>query len=273
MLNPNSTLSLSILSGKGGVGKTNMTLNLGYALYKAKSRLLIMDFDVGLANIDVLLGISPEQNIQDLLLPDVLPEDVVISIEENGFDFLPAASGVPELLDMDDDMREAVFEKLNHVLRDYDYLFFDLGAGIGRTVLSLTAMTQMRVIIVTPEPTSLTDSYAVIKVLKNQYDITDFHVVVNMAESSAEAKLTFDRLHAACLRYLDVDIKFLGGVQMDQNVPEAIRRQIPLFKYAPTCQAAQDILKLAIKIQRLRKESLASIQGKPIIKKIPNLNV
>ncbi|MBI4807031.1 MAG: MinD/ParA family protein [Desulfovibrio sp.] len=267
-VNPLSTLSISILSGKGGVGKTNLALNLAYALYKANHKMLVMDFDVGLANVDVLLGVSPEKNLQDLLKPGVLPADVVAPVEPGGFDFLPAASGVPELLELDEDMRDSVFTKLNTVLGEYDYILFDLGAGIGKTVLSLASMTRMRILVVTPEPTSLTDGYAVIKVLKNQYNIKDFQVVVNQATNAKEAQTTFDRLHGACKRFLDLDIAYMGAVHTDPNVPDAVRRQVPLIKYAPQCRASQDILSLAIKIGRHRAESKSHLKMKSILKKI-----
>ena len=267
-VNPRSTLSVSILSGKGGVGKTNLALNLAYALYKARHKMLVMDFDVGLANVDVLLGVSPEKNLQDLLKPGVLPADVVAEVEPGGFDFLPAASGVPELLELDEDMRDQVFEKLNTVLGEYDYILFDLGAGIGRTVLDLAAMTRMRILVVTPEPTSLTDGYAVIKVLYSQQGIEDFLVVVNQASSAKEAQITFERLHGACKRFLGIDIGYLGAVHTDSNVPEAVRRQIPLVKHAPKCRASQDILSLAIKIGRHRAEIKPMLQTNAILKKI-----
>jgi len=268
LINPRPTVSLSILSGKGGVGKTNLALNLAYALFRAKHQMLIMDFDVGLANIDVLMGLSPEKNLQDLLQPGVLPGDVVVPVEPGGFDFLPAASGVPELLELDEDARDTVFQKLNTVLGEYDYIFFDLGAGIGRTVLSLASITRMRLIIVTPEPTSLTDGYAVIKVLKNQYGISDFLVVVNQTSSAKEAQLTFDRLHGACERFLDINLVYLGAVHTDSNVPEAVRRQVPLIKFAPQCRASQDILGLAIKIGRFRADHKNQLQNATILKKI-----
>ena len=267
-VNPRSTLSLAVLSGKGGVGKTNLTLNLAYALYKANQKMLVMDFDVGLANVDVLLGVSPENNLQDLLKPGVMPADVVAPVEPGGFDFLPAASGVPEMLELDEDMRDSVFTKLNTVLGEYDYILFDLGAGIGKTVLSLASLTRMRILVVTPEPTSLTDGYAVIKVLKNQYGIKDFLVVVNQAGSVKEAQTTFDRLHGACKRFLDLDIGYLGVVHNDPNVPEAVRHQVPLIKYAPQCRASQDILSLAIKIGRHRSETKSHLKTKAILKKI-----
>jgi len=267
--NPNATLSVAILSGKGGVGKTNLALNLSYALFRAGHRILLMDFDVGLANVDVLLGLSPEKNLQDLFRPDVTAEEVVLAVEPGGFDFLPAASGVPEMLEMDDDMREVLFHKLNTVFGGYDYLMLDLGAGISQTILSVAAMSQLRVLVVTPEPTSLTDSYAVIKVLHTQYGITDFHIIVNQVEGPADTQATFTRLSTACNHFLGFEPVLLGGVRSDPALPAAVRRQIPLLRHAPRSPAAQDIVNGAVKLHRVRQQRQEAIVHAPVLGKIP----
>lgn len=268
-VNPNASLSVAVLSGKGGVGKTNLALNMSYALFRAGHRVLLMDFDVGLANVDVLLGLSPEKNLQDLFRPEVGAADVMVAVEPGGFDFLPAASGVPELLEMDDDMREILFQKLNTAFGDYDYLLLDLGAGISQTVLSVAVMSHVRVLVVTPEPTSLTDSYAVIKVLYTQYGITDFHILVNQVDSPADVKTTFNRLAAACQHFLGFSPELLGGVRSDPAVPEAVRRQIPLLRHAPRCGAAQDILAGAVKLHRIRQARQETLRDQPLLGKIP----
>jgi flagellar biosynthesis protein FlhG len=269
--NPNATLSIAVLSGKGGVGKTNLALNLSYALFRARHRVLLMDFDVGLANLDVLLGLSPEKNLQDLFRPEVAAIEVMLPIEPGGFDFLPAASGVPELLEMDDDMREILFSKLNGVFGRYDYLMLDLGAGISQTVLSVAAMCHLRVLVVTPEPTSLTDAYAVIKVLRTQYGIEDFHILVNQVESQVEAKTTFKRLSAACQRFLDIEPHFLCSVRTDPALPDAVRQQIPLLRHSPTSPASKDILTGAVRLHRLRQDRNALIKEMPVLGKIPKV--
>lgn len=269
--NPNATLSVAILSGKGGVGKTNLALNLSYALFRASHRVLLMDFDVGLANVDVLLGLSPEKNLQDLFRPEVSAADVMLAVEPGGFDFLPAASGVPELLEMDDDMREVLFEKLNTVFGNYDYLMLDLGAGISQTILSVAAMSQMRVLVVTPEPTSLTDSYAVIKVLNTQYGLTDFHILVNQVDGPADTKATFNRLATACSHFLGFEPVLIGGVRSDPALPAAVRRQIPLLRHAPRSPAAQDIVSGAVKLHRVRQQRRETIVNAPVLGKIPTI--
>jgi flagellar biosynthesis protein FlhG len=268
-INPKTTLSIAILSGKGGVGKTNLALNLSYALFRAKHHVLLLDFDVGLANLDVLLGLSPEKSLQDLFRPEVTAAEVLLPIEPGGFDFMPAASGVPELLEMDDDMREILFAKLNGVFAAYDYVMLDLGAGIAQTVLSVAAMSHLRVLVVTPEPTSLTDSYAVIKVLHTQYGIDDFHILVNQAESPADAKTTFKRLSAACQRFLDIELQFLCGVRADPALPDAVRHQVPLLRHAPGCPAAKDILTGAVRLHRLRQSRAEALADMPVLGKIP----
>jgi len=271
-INPNSSLSVAILSGKGGVGKTNLALNLSYALFRASHRVLLMDFDVGLANVDVLLGLSPEKTLQDLFRSEVTADEVMLPVEAGGFDFLPAASGVPELLEMDDDMREILFQKLNSVLGAYDYLMLDLGAGISQTVLSVAAMSHIRVLVVTPEPTSLTDSYAVIKVLHTQYGISDFHILVNQVDSPADTQATFNRLATACQHFLGFDPILLGGVRTDPALPDAVRRQVPLMRHAPRSPAAQDILGVAVKLHRVRQNRLEALQNMPVLGNIPEFD-
>lgn len=261
----NTTLSICVMSGKGGVGKTNIALNIAYCLFKGNHSLLLMDCDLGLANLDVLLGIAPDKNLQDLMDTDIDPRDVAVPLAKGGFDFLPAASGVPELIDMDEELRNNLFKKLGPLFRGYDYLFLDLGAGINPTVLSFAVMSHVRLVVVTPEPTSLTDSYALMKVLSTQHNVRDYYVVVNMAETREEEKQTFDRLAAACKRFLDLDLNFLGGILQDKSLVEAVRRQKPLMQLAPKSKAAQDIFNIALKLQRLRKDMLPKIEHEPIL--------
>lgn len=270
MTNENNTLSLSILSGKGGVGKTNIVLNLGYALYQAHKTSMLMDCDLGLANLDVLLGISPEKNLQDLLRSDADVDDVLVPIEDDGLDILPATSGVPELVEMDEDMQDILFKKLVSLAGDYDFLLLDLGAGISKTVMAFASITQLRLMVVTPEPTSLTDSYAVIKVLATQHGVKDFLVVVNQATSASEAQTTFDRLNAACKNFLGIDLVNLGHVRQDPSLIESVRRQRALMSYAPNSPAAQDIAKLAQKLIRYREDNVVRIAGRPILKDFPD---
>lgn len=269
MINPNKTLSVSIMSGKGGVGKTSISLNLGYALYDAGLKTLLMDCDLGLANLDVLLGLAPDKNLQDLLRADTVTRDVAVAVEPGGLDVLPAASGVPELVEMDEDMQSVLLKKIVELAGGYNALLLDLGAGISRTVMTFAAMTQLRLLVVTPEPTSLTDGYAVIKVLATEHGVKDFLVVVNQAESKREAENTFKRLAQACKTFLGIDVQNLGYIRDDRAVSDAVRRQTALLRHAPHSPAAQDIISLSRKFLRYRSDNAEAIANRPILKSFP----
>lgn len=260
----NTTLSIAIMSGKGGVGKTNISLNLACALHQMAFSNLLMDCDMGLANLDVLLGISPEGTMQDVLLGNAKVEDIIYTIDKR-FDILPAASGVPELIDMDDDMRSLLLQRLETVLGSYDFMFMDLGAGINDVVQSFGAMAALRVVIITPEPTSLTDSYALIKVLSSRHNIRDFMVLVNQVDNKKEEEMAFSRLSGACQHFLNIEPVLLGSVRNDPKLTEAVRRQVPLLKWAPGSPAGQDLQAIAGRLQRIRLNMLDWLAPRPVL--------
>ncbi len=258
----NMTLSVAIMSGKGGVGKTTIALNLGCALHQAGFRTLLMDCDLGLANLDVLLGIAPEGNLQDVLLGNAAVDDVLHTVD-NGFEVLPAASGVPELIDMDADMRSLLLDRLEPTLDNYDFVFLDLGAGINDVVQAFASMVALRIIVITPEPTSLTDSYAIIKVMSSRYNIRDFMVLVNQTESKKEEQYTFARLHGACKRFLGIEPVLLGAVRNDRKLVDAVRRQEPLLRCFPGSPAGQDLQAVAARLQQIRMNMLDWLADRP----------
>jgi len=268
-INPGKTVSLCIMSGKGGVGKTNLSLNLGFALRDMGHKSLLMDCDLGLANLDVLLGLAPEKNLQDMLAGSALASGVGQSIEP-GLDILPAASGVPEMVEMDQNQQGALFDKLTDLVSAYEFLILDLGAGISGTVLSLARMAQMRVVLVTPEPTSLTDGYAIIKVLHARFGVRDFLVVVNQA-TVQEAKETFQRLNMACKNFLGFELVHLGHVRLDRTMTDAVIHQTPLARHAPNCGAVKDITSLAGRVARYREKNLEAIAGRHALKQIHHM--
>lgn len=264
----NSTMSVAVLSGKGGVGKTNLTLNLAFALHQSGFKALLLDCDMGLANLDVLLGITPEGNMQDVLLGEAKIESVLHSIQPN-LDVLPAASGVPELNDLTPDRRDLLLSRLAPLLGKYDFIFMDLGAGISDTVQTFAAMAAVRLVVITPEPTSLTDSYALIKVLNKRFGLDEFHIVVNEVTSSKEARLAYDKLAGACRHFLQIEPKLLGHVRMDKKLPEAVCKQQPLMSYAPGSPAAQDIHALAGRLQNIRLSMLDWLSEHDILRVLP----
>lgn len=261
----NTTLSISVFSGKGGVGKSSLCANLGFCLAAMDHRCLIMDCDMGLANLDVLLGVNATTNLQDLLRQDMDVQNIVLPIAPH-FDLIPAASGVPELVEMDEDQRSLLLDKLSPILGSYDFLFMDLAAGLNPTVLSLAHASAKRILVLTPEPTSLTDAYAMVKVLAAKYEEQDFLVLVNQVQSREEAQQTFSRLDNAVQKFLGFKLIFLGMVREDSNMGLAVVRQKPVVKLSPESVAARDIKKIAERLQTLRTSLLPDIATKPAIK-------
>ena len=262
----NDTMSVAILSGKGGVGKTNLALNIARILYKNNEPTLLMDCDLGLANIDVLLGLRADYTLHDVLSQKIEPENALVTIEEKGFDFIPAASGIPELTHIDEDSLALLFSELEPILHNYKYLFLDLGAGISPTVLSFARLAHVRIIVVTPEPTSITDGYAVMKVLTSQYGLTDFHILVNQVSSKTEFELASSRICGATSHFLGFTPKVIGFVQQDKAVLEAVIEQTPFTKLTPDSAASKNVIEIAKKLENLRKELAGVIQAGPILK-------
>ncbi|MFO7726699.1 MAG: MinD/ParA family protein [Desulfonatronovibrio sp.] len=255
----NRTLSLSILSGKGGVGKTNIALNLAFALHRMSQNTLLVDCDLGLANLDVMLGISPEGSLHDILKTDARAEDILYNLGERGIDLIPAASGVTDVIDLDEDQQDMVARRLGSVMKRYNFLILDIGAGISNIVQSFAAMTHHRIVVITPEPTSLTDGYALIKVLSTRKHIDNFHILVNMVVSEHEARLGFERIRAACDKFLGIKVNYLGFVHQDEVVPESVRSQKPFVRGNGKSVAARDIEVIAGRLADLRNVSLDKI--------------
>lgn len=248
----NATLSIAIVSGKGGVGKTNIALNLSYALYRAGQRVLLMDCDLGLANLDVLLGIAPKVSIEQVMLGEARIEDALVSVESDGFSLLPATSGIDALGGAASPTRASFLRQLNATAKSFDYLILDLGAGITDAVQSFAVRAALRIAVVTPEPPSLTDTYALIKVIAAQHGVTDFHILVNQAESAREEQAAFTRLAAACKKFLGITVHSLGGIRYDPAMVDAVRRQRPLLQFAPASRAGKDLVAAAVRVHKLR---------------------
>lgn len=259
----NKTLSIAVLSGKGGVGKTNIALNLSYALSTLRHQLLLVDCDLGLANIDVLLGLAPSLTLQDIILRDMNARDVIMPLN-NRFFFLPAASGVPQLSELDEDMLTLLVERLTPTLPGFDFALFDCGAGVSPMVLAFARMVHVRIIVVTPEPSSLTDSYALMKILHSQFHVRTFHIIVNQVENAREEALTYQRLASACSRFLGFSPVLLGSIRQDKTIPDAVRRQKPLLELTKTSPAAKGLQDISQSLVKLRANLLPKVDDAPL---------
>lgn len=245
--NSQHTRIITISSGKGGVGKTNIVANLGYALCRFGKRVLIIDADLGLGNLDVLLGLTPEFNLSHVISGEKKLGDIVVS-GPGRLQILPAASGIQEMTALTRQERYRVFNQLNDFIRDFDIVLIDTAAGISANVLYFNINADEILVVATPEPTSITDAYALMKVLSVKYGSDHFKLVVNAVSSEEEADDVFRQISLVADRFLNVDIEFYGGIVLDENLKKGVRRQKVVSELAPLCKASRNFSVLARKI-------------------------
>ena len=245
------TRAITITSGKGGVGKTNISLNIALQLSILGHKTCLFDADLGLANINILLGIQPTYDIHDLIHNKKSLADVLITAQE--IDILPGSSGVEELANLESE-KLAELIKLLTPLANYDYLIFDTSAGIAKNVIAFCLSCPETLVVITPEPTSLTDAYALLKVLAaNKYN-GSIKVIVNQCHDIKTAKKVYKRLKDAVDRYIGVSIEPLGIVYNDTKVMEAVGRQIPFLKLFPDTIASKCIKKITERLLKNQPE-------------------
>ncbi len=237
-------LVVSVTSGKGGVGKTNISTNLAYALAGSGKKVLLLDADLGLANVDVMLGLTPEYNLFHLFHGNI-PLQKIILPTRFGFSILPAASGVSEMLELSTGQKLELLDAMDALENTIDYLIVDTGAGINDNVLYFNLAAQERIVVLTPEPTSLTDAYAVIKVMNQQHGVQRFKVVVNMAPDRKSALEVYKRLYNATDHFLSgVSLDLAGFVPRDPAVRKAVMNQRPFCEEdagSPACKAVHEL--------------------------------
>ncbi len=242
-------LVITVTSGKGGVGKTNFSVNLSCCLAREGKRVVLLDADLGLANVDVLLGLTPRNNLFHLFHDGATLSDVLMDTPY-GFSILPASSGVSEMLSLSAGQKLTLLESMDELEDSIDYLIVDTGAGINDNVLYFNLAAQERIVVLTTEPTSLTDAYALIKVMQQNHEVNDFRVLVNMAPDLKSAKEVFSRLYRACDHFLSgVSLDFIGHLPRDPGVRRAVINQKPFFIDDPESPVTSALGQVAATIQ------------------------
>lgn len=236
------TRVISFTSGKGGVGKTNSLINIGLALVNEGRRVLILDADLGLANVDILLGLTPKYTLEDLLYNQKNIEDIIIE-SENGLSVIPAGSGVLSLLNLDANKKSLIISEVERIAKDYDYLLIDTGAGISDDVLFFNTVAMEVVCVINSEPTSLTDTYSLIKVLSQRGE-KDFSILVNNVKNETEAKNAYKKLFMAVEKFLRVKLKYVGFIPSDPIVNEAILEQKAFVDMYPSSEVSRKVVSL-----------------------------
>lgn len=242
---PRAPRFLAIGSGKGGVGKTWLAITLTHALARRGRRMLLVDADFGLANVDIQLGLMPRHDIADVLAGRVPFEQAIQRHEAGGFDVLAGRSGSGTLASLDRARIDPLLSRLRTHGAGYDHVVLDLGAGLDGAVRHTAAWADALIVVATSEPTSLTDAYATLKLYAADRPDGDARLVVNQAASPAAASRTAETLMRACTSFLGRAPALLGSVRRDSRVPDAIRHQVPMLTRHPTAGASQDVERLA----------------------------
>jgi flagellar biosynthesis protein FlhG len=241
---PQALRVIAVTSGKGGVGKTHLSCNLAVLAARAGRRVLLLDADLGLANADIVLGISPHHHLGDVLDGSVRLEEALVEGPQ-GVRILGASSGVQDLTQLDDSQKMRLVEALDELEERFDVVLIDCAAGIGDNVLFFAGAAQEILLVVSPEPTSLTDAYATVKVLSQDAGVERFSVIVNPAATEAHGREVFARLTSVTDRFLKARVSFLGHVPRDENLQRALMAHRPVVELYPRSAVTRSLQHIA----------------------------
>ncbi|KTD25935.1 flagellar biosynthesis MinD [Legionella maceachernii] len=235
---------IAVTAGKGGVGKSNVSINLALALAQREKNVLLLDADLGLANIDVMLGLHAKYNLSHVVQGLCHLSDIILQ-GPDGVRIIPAASGTESMTQLSAVEHAGIIDAFNELTEDVDYMIIDTAAGISDTVLSFARSSQELIVIVCDEPTSLTDAYALIKVMSKRYEWSHFHILGNMVRSAREGKELFNKIYRVAEQFLDVRLDYLGAIPFDEKVHEAVKKQKPVLISYPESNAAKAFIQVA----------------------------
>jgi flagellar biosynthesis protein FlhG len=237
---------IAVTGGKGGVGKTNITLNTAIAMAKQGKRVMVLDADLGLANVDVMLGLRVEKNLSHVLSGECTLDDVLVT-GPHGIKIAPATSGAQSMTELSPTQHAGLIRAFSELRTQIDVLIVDTAAGISDMVLSFSKASQDILVVVCDEPTSLTDAYALIKLLNREHGVFRFKIVANMVRDIREGQELFSKLSKVTGRFLDVALELVATVPFDENIRRAVRKQTAIVDAFPTSPASMAIKQLARK--------------------------
>ena len=264
------TRVMTVTSGKGGVGKTNIITNLGFALSKIGVTVTILDADVGLGNLDLLLGMTPKYNISHVLAGHVAFEDIIIEVRP-GMRIIPASSGIQEMTRLTTSQKITILEDIEKVILDTDIFFIDTAAGISANVTYFNSLADEVMVVVSPEPTSITDAYALMKVMSYKDSDTIFKLIINRVKNEDEAKEIYRQLKIVTDRFINVPIEMFGWVSNDKNMTACVRKQSLICETYPDSEASKCINLMAKKLKASPPMGY-SVKRKVILKNLMQSN-
>ncbi|UTR10848.1 MinD/ParA family protein [Evansella sp. LMS18] len=235
---------IAVASGKGGAGKSNFTVNFSLALQKLGKKVLVFDLDIGMANIDILLGQSAEYTIVDMLKHRLSVWDI-ITIGHDGLPFVSGGSGLNDLIEFSGDEMEYFLEQLQLIGKEYDYIFFDMPAGLSRTSLHFLLSADQAFLVTTPEPTSVTDGYGMIKFIHNNNKDLPVCLIINRIKNKKEGPATAANISAVCRQFLNKEINSLIFIPDDDTVGKAVRAQTPFIAFSPNARSSAAVSQAA----------------------------
>ncbi|UJJ31105.1 flagellar synthesis regulator FleN [Halopseudomonas maritima] len=238
---------IAVTGGKGGIGKTNVSVNLSLALADMGRRVVLLDADLGLANVDVLLGLKPKATLADVLEGQCDLRDVMVN-GPGGIRVVPAASGAANMVSLSAQQHAGLIQAFSEIGDNIDVLIVDTAAGIGDSVVSFVRAAQEALVVVCDEPTSITDAYALIKLLNRDYGMTRFRVLANMVGTPQEGRMVFAKLAKVTDRFLDVALQYVGAVPFDEAVRKSVQKQRAVFEAFPRSKASLAIRAIAQKV-------------------------
>jgi flagellar biosynthesis protein FlhG len=245
-VHPNPVQVIAVTGGKGGVGKTTVAVNLATALASRGKEVMLLDGDLGLANVDVFLGLSPRLTLADVLSGGATLEEVVMDTPQ-GFTVVPAASGIAQLADLDTMTHLGLVRAFGDISQRLDVMVVDTAPGIAGSVLQFSQAAQQVLVVICDEPASLTDAYALIKILSRDHGVKQFRVLVNQVRGRGLGQALFQRFERVVNRFLQVDLDYVGEVPEDPFLRRAIREQRPVVTAYPSCPASMALKTLALR--------------------------
>jgi len=244
MINPEPVRVIAVTGGKGGVGKTNISVNLGVAMAELGRRVMLLDADLGLANIDVLLGLHANRNISHVMSGECGLNEIMV-LGPKGLRVVPGASGLQQMAELSPSEHAGLIHAFSEVSGDVDVLLIDTAAGISDLVVSFSRAAQEQIVVVCDEPASITDAYAIIKLLNREHGVGRFRILANMVKSVQEGKDLFSKMCRVTDQYLDVMLSYMGSIPYDEQLRKAVKSQRPVVEAYPRSRVAQAFKNLA----------------------------